>query len=266
MKIKALLGYIILSTALFATNVTDYINKSNCGQIIDKQVFQICYDYNLKSAKYVSYTLDGTLVNKENIKKRPSFYTEQNLKNIHRSHTRDYTSSGYDRGHLANDASFDYSASTQRKTYTMANIIPQAPTVNRKTWIKAEKLERKVAVGLGSATIVNGVIYDKNPKRIGQNQIAVPTAFWKMIFNDEKGYKKCFLYQNDLNAVATGDKLRNHQVDCLTFKYLNEQPRIKVATAMPINTTRKYITGSRGGCYYLNGSGNKKYVSHNYCY
>ena len=59
------------------------------------------------------------------IKKRPSFYTEKNLKKKYRSHTRDYTHSGYDRGHLANDASFDYDKKIVRKTYTMANIIPQ---------------------------------------------------------------------------------------------------------------------------------------------
>ena len=70
------------------------------------------------------------------------------MKKRYRSHSRDYTHSGYDRGHLANDASFDYDMKIVRKTYTMANIIPQAPMVNRKTWIKAEKLERSVAVSV----------------------------------------------------------------------------------------------------------------------
>jgi len=117
----------------------------------------------MRGAKYVSYTLDDKLVNKINIKKRPSFYTEKNLKKRYRSHTRDYTHSGYDRGHLANDASFDYDKKIVRKTYTMANIIPQAPQVNRKTWIKAEKLERSVALRLGSVNVLNGVMYSLNP-------------------------------------------------------------------------------------------------------
>ena len=80
----------------------------------------------------------------------------------------------------------------------MANIIPQAPQVNRKTWIKAEKLERSVAVSLGSVNVLNGVVYSSNPQRIGKNEIAVPDGFWKMIYNDEKDYKKCFFYENDL--------------------------------------------------------------------
>jgi endonuclease G len=208
----------LLISSLQATDVSFFINKKNCDQIIDKQVFTICYDYKMKGAKYVSYTLDGSKVNAVNIKKRHSFYTEKNLKKKYRSHTRDYTHSGYDRGHLANDASFDYDKKVVAKTYSMANIIPQAPVVNRKTWIKAEKLERSIAVKLDSVSVINGVEYPSNPKRIGKNQIAVPSGFWKMIYNDNKHYKKCFYYENDLNAVAKGDRLKSHLVDCNNFK------------------------------------------------
>lgn len=128
MKIHKILLTIIITIVpnLLATEISEYINKENCDQIIDKQVYTICYDYQAKGALYVAYTLDGNKVNFVNIKKRPSFYTEKNLKKRYRSHTRDYTHSGYDRGHLANDASFDYDEKVVRKTYTMANIIPQA--------------------------------------------------------------------------------------------------------------------------------------------
>jgi len=98
----------VLFASLNATDIVNYINKHNCDKIIDKQVYTICYDYKMKGAKYVAYTLDGSLVNKNNYKKRNSFYTEKNLPKKYRSHTRDYTYSEYDRGHLANDASFDY--------------------------------------------------------------------------------------------------------------------------------------------------------------
>ncbi|MDA7817237.1 DNA/RNA non-specific endonuclease [Sulfurimonas sp.] len=215
-KLIILLTTIILS--LHATNIDHYISNQNCDQIIDKQVYTICYDYKMKGAKYISYTLDGSLVNSVNIKKRNSFYTEKNLKKEYRSHTKDYTHSGYDRGHLANDASFDYDKKILRKTYTMANIIPQAPNVNRRTWIKAEKLERSVAVNLGTVSVLNGVVYGSNPLRIGKNQIAIPDGFWKMIYNDEKNYKKCFYYKNDLDTVAKGDKLKSHLVDCTTIE------------------------------------------------
>ena len=211
---KLLITILLTVTSIYATNLSDYINNQNCSQIIDKQVYTICYDYKAKGAKYVAYTLDGNKVNAVNIKKRPRFYTEKTLPKKYRSTSRDYVHSGYDRGHLANDASFDWSKKSVRKTYSMANIIPQAPTVNRRTWIKAEKLERRIASKLGEVSVINGVIYSRYPKRIGKDKIAVPDGFWKMIYNDDKNYKKCFYYKNDLSAVAKGDKLRNHIVGC----------------------------------------------------
>ena len=213
-----LLIIISIALSLQATKISDYINTTNCDQIIDKQVFTICYDYKMKGAKYVAYSLAGDKVNAVNIKKRHSFYTEKNLKKRYRTHTKDYTRSGYDRGHLANDASFDYNKKVVRKTYSMANIIPQAPSVNRKTWIKSERLERKIAVSLGNVNVINGVIYSNNPKRIGKNKLAIPSGFWKMIYNDNKNYKKCFYYKNDLNVKPKGDKLKYHLVDCSSLK------------------------------------------------
>ena len=203
---------------LQAVNLSDYINKYNCNQIIDKQIYTICYDYKMKGARYVAYTLDGNKVNLVNIKKRPRFYTEKTIPKRYRSYSRDYLHSGYDRGHLANDADFDYSKKLVQKTYSMANIIPQAPKVNQKTWIKAEKLERKIAVALGTVNVINGVLYSQNPKRIGKHHIAVSYAFWKIIYNDSRGYKKCFYYKNDNNIDVKSDKLKNHLVACISLQ------------------------------------------------
>jgi len=209
----------IISLFLFTVNVSaldifDAINKNNCDQVIDKQVYNICYSYRYKGALAVGYKLNGSLVNKKNIKKRPSFYSEKTIPNKYRSKSSDYIHTGYDRGHLANDASFDYNKKVQRKTYSMANIVPQAPKVNRKTWIKAEKYERKAAFKLGSVSVLNLVTYSNNPKIIGKNKISVPNGFYKIIWNDHKNFKKCFYYKNVKNVDVKKDKLKNHLIVC----------------------------------------------------
>ena len=85
-----------------------FINEKSCSQIIDKEFLTICYDHKLKVAKGVAYTLYGDLVNELNIKKRPSFYVERAIEAEYRTSSSDYTGTGYDRGHLAPDASFDF--------------------------------------------------------------------------------------------------------------------------------------------------------------
>ena len=213
-KIILTVATLALTTNLFAIDLANFINKDKCDQIIDKQVFTICYDYEMKGPKYVAYTLERDKVNVGNVKKRPRFYTESTIPAKYRSKTNDYTKTGYDRGHLANDASFDHDEKVVVKTYTMANIIPQAPEVNRKTWTKAEQRERDMAGKYKTINVLNGIVYSNNPNRIGKNQIAVPTAFWKAIYSNQNNFEECYLYENDLDAKVKGDKLQNHKIDC----------------------------------------------------
>ena len=213
-KIILTVATLALTTNLFAIDLANFVNKEKCDQIIDKQVFTVCYDYEMKGAKYVAYILERDKVNVGNVKKRPRFYTESTIPAKYRSHNQDYTHSGYDRGHLANDASFDYEEKVVVKTYTMANIIPQAPEVNRKTWTKAEQRERDMAGKYKTVNILNGVVYDTNPQRIGKNRIAVPSGFWKAIYTNDNNFEECYLYENDLDAKVKGDKLQNHKIDC----------------------------------------------------
>lgn len=212
-NIKILFISILFTSILQATSINDFIDLNKCDKVIDKKVIKICYSYKYKGALAVWYTLDGQKVNNTNIKKRPRFYTEKNLPNKHRSKYKDYTRSGFDRGHLAPDASFDYDKKVLSKVYTMANIVPQYPNLNRNKWTKAEKFERYIAAKLGKATIINLVEYPSNHKRIGKNQIAVPSSFTKVIYNDTVDFKKCFKYKN-INTKAKGDKLKHHLVNC----------------------------------------------------
>jgi endonuclease G, mitochondrial len=209
---KILLSSTVISL-LSATDISDFINLKNCDQIIDKQVFKICYSYEHKGALAVWYELDGNLVNKNNIKERPKFYSEKNIPIQYRTKSQDYINSGFDRGHLAPDADFDYDIKAQAKTYTIANIVPQDPTLNRKTWIKAEKYERLVTSKLKTVTVINLVDYSKSTQQIGKNKLTVPNTFYKIIFNDDEKFKKCFKYENiEINPQT--DKLENHQITC----------------------------------------------------
>lgn len=211
---------IIIATASFSsssTSINDFINTRSCDQVIDKKFYSICYDYKVKGALYVSYTLKGSLVNSKDIKKRPRFYPERSIPVRYRTFHNDYTHNEYkaDRGHLAPDASFDYSKDALKSVYSMANIIPQYRSINRHTWIKAERYERLIAIKLGSVTVINGVEYGNEPyKRLRKSRIAYPVAYWKMLFNDAKGFKRCLYYKNNKDVKTKGDKLKSHIIDC----------------------------------------------------
>lgn len=199
--------------------LNNFINDVNCDQVLEKEfstgsLLSICYDYGYKSAKYVAYTLDGTLINDVNLEDRPSFYAEPEIPKEYRILYSDYTNSGYDRGHLAPDADFDYDEVDLKVIYSLANIIPQNPYVNRYLWIKVEYQERLVAASLGELSVINGVVFDRNPNHIGENQIAVAKAFWKILYNDNEAFRQCYYYDNFTSDNDANDTLLSHKVDC----------------------------------------------------
>lgn len=203
-------------TNVNALDLNDYINESDCSQIITKPNYKVCYDYGLKSARYVAYTVDGNKLKEASthVKKRPSFYPENSIPIKYRAYPSDYTKSGYDRGHMANHADFDYSANLVYLTYSMANIVPQNPDLNRHSWVKVEKYERNIAKKLGYVNVLNIITYQDEPNRIGKHKIAVPDNFIKVIYNDDQKFYRCFSYSNNYIESTEQFTLTDHQVSC----------------------------------------------------
>lgn len=129
-KNKLLLIITLFPVILFSTSIDQYIDKSKCDQIIDKQLYQICYSYKYKGALSGWVKLDANLVNTtSDIKKRPRFYNEDSIPMKYRTKYKDYSGYGeeWNRGHfIVADADFDYDEKALSKAYTMANIIPQS--------------------------------------------------------------------------------------------------------------------------------------------
>lgn len=219
MKKTFLAAAVFLTVNLFASSILldRFFNDNRCDQILRNDgYFKTCYDYDAKGAKYVAYTLYGDKVNAVNIKKRPRFYEDLHIPKRYRSRYSDYTHNVFkaDRGHLANDAAFDWSRKSLHAVYVMSNIIPQHYTLNRskKAWAGVERYARAMAVKLGEVNVLNGVVYPKRPKRIGRDKIAVPSAFWKMIYNDDKDFRRCFYFEN--KPEVKGKRIKDYEIDC----------------------------------------------------
>lgn len=198
---------------------TKFINENTCNLILDKVFLEICYDTDKKVAKSVSYTLYGDLVNELNIQERPSFYEEESIDEEHRAKVGDYTHSGYDRGHLAPDASFDWSQKSLEATYSLANIIPQVSEVNQQLWSQAEAYARDMAVELGEVMVINVMKYSTTPKLIGQSQLAVSTGYYKLILNESQAFETCLFYENSIEELNNYHSLEAHKIECSTVEY-----------------------------------------------
>jgi endonuclease G, mitochondrial len=222
---KILILTIALGQLLFATSgtskVSDFLDMNRCDRVIDKTYYTICYSDKHKGALGGFARLDGDKINAVNIKKRPRFYNEKNIPMKYRTKYKDYTGWGtrYNRGHIiVADADMDWSKKSLSKSYSMANIIPQSAKVNQKTWVKVEVYGRSVASRLGYVNSVTVVDYRGATGKI-KNNITIPSGYYRILFNNDANFEKCFYYENTLSVEVYGDKLKQHQIDCKKIDY-----------------------------------------------
>jgi len=189
-----------------------FINNKNCDKILtNDNLFTNCYNYDLKSTIFSHTEIKGDLVSKGNIKKRGYFKSDKKLPKRYQTNYKDYTHTGFNRGHLitGNDASFDYSKKTRDMTYLMSNIVPMYPKTNQKSYLKVENYSRKLAIKFGSLEIINENIFTNKPKRLGRSKLAIPTQFNVILFNEKNKFQECFSIPND-NIIYPLKKLRVH--------------------------------------------------------
>lgn len=102
---------------------------------------------------------------------------------------RDYTNSGFDRGHMAPSAAIGqcYGAQAQRETFVTTNICPQHPGLNQRGW---EALERRITDDYlqeyGEVWVTAGPIFE-GPCEELLSDVRLPSHFYMVLIADEDG-------------------------------------------------------------------------------
>lgn len=93
----------------------------------------------------------------------------------------DYAHSPYDLGHMAPNEDFAWSQSEQKSTFSMLNVEPQLPGLNRQGWERLEEDVRAWARTRQALIVYVGPIYEKSTPLIGADKLLVPSAFFKVV-------------------------------------------------------------------------------------
>lgn len=160
--------------------------------------FFVEFDTTLKIPRRVTWDLcAGDIGNVKRISSM-KFYPDDDIPGS-TAKPSDYTRTGYDRGHMCPAADRSYSRRAMTATFSMANITPQAPALNRGAWKRIEDACRRYAKGGHPVTIIaDAIFWQADTLRIGQSRVAVPHAFVKTVrlkANDSIIYTGYF--QND---------------------------------------------------------------------
>jgi len=179
-------------------------NYPNSIKHLDRIGYVVGYDEQRKNPAWVFYHL--ALIEKKpaGTSKRPSKFNTDKTTEAKVSH-KDYTHSGYDRGHMAPNygISTRYGREAQIETFLMSNIVPQKPNLNRGVWRELEMKVANIKGGLAnrfdSVYVITGPIYDNQIEKI-KNKVEIPDSFYKIIVDLENNTPRALAFIMPQNA------------------------------------------------------------------
>ncbi|MEK6478657.1 DNA/RNA non-specific endonuclease [Catalinimonas sp. 4WD22] len=159
----------------------DYLPNSDNQQIIRHQYFTLSYVEKHEQAEWVAYELTGIEV--EGIEERTDDFREDPMVSTGSASLEDYYRSGYDRGHLAPAGDMKFSEEAMSESFYMSNMSPQEPEFNRGIWRILEEQVRDWALENGKLYVVTGPVFNQRSRRIGENRVSIPKAYYKVLLD-----------------------------------------------------------------------------------
>ncbi|WP_374348140.1 DNA/RNA non-specific endonuclease [Chitinimonas sp.] len=113
------------------------------------------------------------------------FFADARLPSAERAELDDYKGSGYDRGHLAPAGDMP-TARAMAQSFSLANMVPQAPDNNRGIWAKSvEKAVRQYVQRTGSEVyVITGPVYTQGQSAdAAVKRVWVPDYLFKLVYD-----------------------------------------------------------------------------------
>ncbi len=157
-------------------------NLNTFTRIFRNSDFMVGYSDYRGNPLWTTYQLTKIPSNSRRLKRPSSFNSDwRNITNIEH---KDYTHSGYDRGHMAPNYAISrlYGRDAQLSTFLMTNISPQKPNLNRKIWQRLEEVEVKYFTKkFKKVWVTVGPIFDSDITKLSSSDfVEIPDAFYKI--------------------------------------------------------------------------------------
>ncbi|RPD99083.1 DNA/RNA non-specific endonuclease [Aureibaculum marinum] len=159
----------------------NYLPTSTTNTIIKHQYYSLSYHEDYEQAEWVAYELKKEDLSNSN-RKRPYFIQDKKVKTQSADY-RNYKNSGYTKGHLCPAADRKFSKNAYDETFLTSNISPQKGDFNSGIWNRLERKTRYWANKDEQLFVVTGGILKNNLKTIGQEKVAVPEQFYKILLD-----------------------------------------------------------------------------------
>lgn len=149
-------------------------------KLIEKTAYIVSYNKETKIPNWVAWHLTANHTDGP-IRRMSNFYEEEGVA-CPRATLEDYRGSGWSRGHMCPAGDNKWNETAMYESFSLVNVCPQNASLNSGVWNSIEIDCRRWANKFGSVYIVCGpLFYNKKHETIGENKVAVPEAFYKVI-------------------------------------------------------------------------------------
>lgn len=177
-----------------------------CDLKIERDSYNLVYDGQHKQPRWVHEYLTSNRISGSIEKTASNFKIDPLIPSALRSTTKDYCKSGFDKGHLCPSADAKYYEEAWKSTFFLSNVSPQCPEFNQGYWVKLEKHVRNLTNQYPALHVFSGPLFmsslNKNGRRfvkyevIGENEVAVPTHYFKVIFDENNTPIESYILPN----------------------------------------------------------------------
>ena len=163
--------------------------------------FAILHSGESKTAVFVAEKLNRASIADADEKRTNKFFPDARLRSAERATLEDYKGSGFDRGHLAPAGDMP-TALAMAQSFSLANMVPQAPEHNRGVWAKSvEAATRKYASrASGDVYVITGPVYEPSIAQslsIGPGKVRVPKYLFKLVYDQDENRAWVHWHLND---------------------------------------------------------------------
>jgi endonuclease G, mitochondrial len=137
------------------------------------------------------------------IGRRNTFHAEPRLPRSERAEIKDYSRSGFDRGHLTPSDDMPDERS-QHESFSLANMVPQNPENNRILWKSIESAVRNLARRDDELYVVTGPIFQGATLQRLKGRVLVPTSLFKAVYDPKRQAAGAYVVPNAPGAERRG--------------------------------------------------------------
>jgi len=174
---------------------------STTGVVVQHTYYVLSYSEDHEQAEWVAYELLRERLEQPWVERSGAFRPDPAVR-TESATPRDYSGSGYDRGHLVPAADMAFDAVAMDETFFMSNISPQVRSFNGGVWRELEENIRDWAKRMDRLYVVTGPVLTRpGLSKIGFNQVTVPSDFYKVILAPQQRSAIAFVIPNATSSA-----------------------------------------------------------------